>query len=75
MSPQVLPPDEGAQPSAASQQARQAQQAQQPASSPSRVLEVLDGFLGVQQQRAAAYRRLDAAFRAYLANSAEGPYR
>ena len=28
-----------------------------------------------QQERAAAYRRFDAAFRAYLQNQAEGPFR
>lgn len=61
MSPQELPAGEAAQHAAPCP--------------PSRVLQLLDGFLGVQRERAAAYRRLDTAFRAYLSNSAEGPYR
>ncbi|KAI7843734.1 hypothetical protein COHA_002632 [Chlorella ohadii] len=85
MSPQVLPP--AAEPAAAQQQGgqrpaggdQQAQQAQQqggamPPAGAS-VLELLDSFLAVQQERAAAYRRFDAAFRAYLQNQAEGPFR
>lgn len=85
MSPQVLPP--AAEPAAAQQQGgqlpagtdQQAQQAQQQggAAPPAgaSVLELLDSFLAVQQERAAAYRRFDAAFRAYLQNQAEGPFR
>lgn len=41
----------------------------------SAVLELLDGFQAVQRERAAAYRRLDTAFRTYLQTKAEGPYR
>lgn len=39
------------------------------------VLALVDAFLAAQRERAAAYRRLDAAFRAYLQTQAEGPYR
>ena len=80
MSPQVLPPAaDGAagQPQAQGGQQQQEQQRVGP-SSPhpgASVLELLDGFLAVQQERAAAYRRFDAAFRAYLQNHAEGPFR
>ncbi|PSC72968.1 hypothetical protein C2E20_3660 [Micractinium conductrix] len=48
------------------------QQQRAPAGS---VLELLDGVAEVQRQRAAAYRRFDSAFKAYLHNQAEGPYR
>lgn len=36
---------------------------------------LLDAFLELQRERAAAYSRLDSAFRAYLQDGAEGPYR
>lgn len=39
------------------------------------VLELVDGFLAVQRERAGAYRRFDAAFRAFLQSKAEGIYR
>lgn len=51
--------------------AQAAPQGQQPPA----MLELLDGFQAVQRERAAAYRRFDAAFRAYLQTKAEGPYR
>lgn len=73
MSPQVLPP--AAQGVSLQQPVPAEQQQQQQAAAPGEVLEVLDAFLAVQRERAAAYRRFDAAFRAYLANQAEGLYR
>lgn len=60
-------------PAGAEQQAAQQGSATPPADAS--VLELLDAFLAVQQERAAAYRRFDAAFRAYLQNQAEGPFR
>lgn len=39
------------------------------------VLELVDVFLAVQPERAGAYRRFDAAFRAFLQSKAEGIYR
>lgn len=60
-------------PAGAEQQAAQQGSATPPAGAS--VLELLDAFLAVQQERAAAYRRFDAAFRAYLQNQAEGPFR
>lgn len=69
MSPQALLPSPGDSPPAQQQAAPQQDQAGGSA------LELLDSFLAVQRERAAAYRRFDAAFRAYLQNGAEGPYR
>lgn len=82
MSPQVLPPaaapavtqQPGGQPPAGAEQ-HAAQQGSATPPAGATVLELLDAFLAVQQERAAAYRRFDAAFRAYLQNQAEGPFR
>lgn len=73
MSPQVLP---GAAPAGAQEQQQQGGGSGGGGGGvSSEVLELVDLFLAAQGQRAAAYCRFDAAFRAYLQNGAEGPYR
>lgn len=75
MSPQVLPPAQDGAPLPAHVQQQELQVAGGGGGGGDIAVELLDAFLAVQRERAAAYRRFEVAFRAYLSTSAEGPYR